>query len=169
MAPFETQLAKLPILQGLEADEFALVTGRFVREQFPKGSRILEEGYGGLKLFVMLEGRIRVYRTMGDTPIVLTTLEPPETFGEISVIDGKPISATVEAESDVVALTLSREDFYEIVQSSCVLRAKLYGNLLRTLCQRLRTTTNQVQDYFAINKALCENESFRQFYKLFTA
>ncbi|MGA9753133.1 MAG: cyclic nucleotide-binding domain-containing protein [Acidobacteriota bacterium] len=168
MAPFETQLAQLPILQGLEPDEFALVTGRFVREQFPRGSRILEEGYGGLKLFVMLEGRIRVYRTMGDTPIVITTLEPPETFGEISIIDGNPISATVEAESDVVVLTLSREDFYEIVQTSCVLQAKLYGNLLRTLCQRLRTTTNQVHDYFAINKALCENESFRQFYKLFT-
>ncbi len=46
-------------------------------------------------------------------------------------------------------------------------RAKVMRNLLREMCGRIRTTTNQVQDYFAINQALCENENFRNFYKLF--
>jgi len=34
------------------------------------------------------------------------------------------------------------------------------------MCQRIRSTTNQVQDYFAINQALCQNENFREFYQL---
>lgn len=161
------KLAQLPLLEGLEPDEFTAIAERFALEQYPAGTRIMEEGYGGLKLYVLVEGKIKVFRNMGTHQILLTTLEPPETFGEISIIDGNPVSASIDAETDVVCLTLNRDDFYEIVGQSWPLQAKIMRNLLKTLCQRLRTTTNQVQDYFAINKALCENESFRNFYKLF--
>jgi CRP-like cAMP-binding protein len=164
---YREELAGLPLLDGLTEEEFALVAGRFSEEQFPAGTPIVEQGYGGFKLYVLMEGRIRVYRTLNGSKVLITTMEKPETFGELSIIDGAPTSATVEAESDAVALTLHRDDFYEILESSAVLEAKIWKNLLRTLCSRLRSTTNQVQDYFAINKALCENESFRSFYKLF--
>lgn len=167
MAERMESLAQLPLLQGLDADEFAAVKARFLREQFPAGTKILEEGYGGLKLFVLMEGRVKVYRSMGRAQLLITTLDPPETFGEISIIDGGPASATIEAETDVVALTLLRDEFYDLLHTSWSLQAKVYRNLLYTMCQRVRATTNQVQDYFAINQALCENENFRKFYKLF--
>ena len=159
-------LAQLPILDGLDADEFLAVAGRFDREQYPAGTRIVEEGYGGLKLFVLVEGRVRVYRTMGANQLLINTLGPPQTFGEISFIDGGPASATVEADTDVVVLTLLKEDFHDLLDHSLALSAKVYRNLLGITCQRIRSTTNQVQDYFAINQALCENENFRKFYKL---
>lgn len=167
MEDVKQKLAQLPLLEGLEPDEFNKIADRFAIEQYPAGTRILEEGYGGIKLYVLIEGKIKVYRNMGTHQILLTTLEPPETFGEISIIDGNPTSASVDAETDVICLTLSRDDFYELISAAWPLQAKVMKNLLKTLCQRLRTTTNQVQDYFAINKALCENESFRNFYKLF--
>lgn len=167
MGEFSQLLVKIPLLQGLEPEEFERVARRFQVENFPSGTTILEQGYGGMKLFVLAEGKTRIYRTLNGSRVVITTLEPPETFGEVSILDGDPASATVEAETDVVVLTLSRDDFYALMESSPDLAAKVFRNLLRTLCQRLRTTTNQVQDYFAINKALCENESFRNFYKLF--
>lgn len=164
---YRKELAGLPLLDGLTQEEFDLVAARFSEEQFPAGTSIVEQGYGGFRLFVLMEGRIRVYRTLNGSKVLITTMEKPETFGELSIIDGAPTSATVEAESDTIALTLNRDDFYEILESSTVLEAKIWKNLLLTLCSRLRSTTDQVQDYFAINKALCENESFRSFYKLF--
>ena len=167
MASPKEPLAQLPLLEGLDADEFLTVTKRLTREQFPAGTRILEEGYGGLKLYVLTEGRVKVFRNMGRSQLLITTLDPPETFGEISMVDGGPASATVEAETDVVALTILRDEFYDLLNSSWELQAKLYRNLIHTMCQRIRATTNQVQDYFAINQALCENENFRKFYKLF--
>ncbi len=167
MGTLTEPLAQLPLLEGLDADEFLAVTGRLTREQYPAGTRILEEGYGGLKLYVLVEGRVKVYRTMGRSQLLITTLDPPETFGEISIIDGGPASATVEAETDVVVMTLLRDEFYDLVNSSWVIQAKIFKNLLHAMCQRVRGTTNQVQDYFAINQALCENENFRKFYKLF--
>jgi CRP/FNR family cyclic AMP-dependent transcriptional regulator len=167
MADAADPLAQLPLLEGLDADEFLSITKRFNREQYPAGTKVLEEGYGGLKLYVLIEGRVKVFRNMGRSQLLITTLDPPETFGEISIIDGGPASATVEAETDVVVLTLMRDDFYDIAHGSWTIQAKLYKNLLHTMCQRIRATTNQVQDYFAINQALCENENFRKFYKLF--
>ena len=160
-------LQKNPLFQDLEADELAELTQRLVHQQFPSGTKILEEGYGGLNLYVLMEGRVKIFRKMGDRQILITTLNPPQTFGEISIIDGEPASATVEAEDDVVVLSLHRDDFYELMDSSWTLQAKVMRNLLREMCGRIRTTTNQVQDYFAINQALCENENFRNFYKLF--
>jgi len=162
-------LTKTYFFENLDADELAEVTKRLVHQQYPAGTKILEEGYGGLNLFILLEGRVKVFRKMGDRQVLITPLVPPQTFGEISVIDGEPASATVEAEDDVVVLALHRDDFYELMDSSWPLQAKIMRNLLREMCRRIRSTTNQVQDYFAINQALCENENFRQFYKLFGA
>jgi CRP-like cAMP-binding protein len=167
MADYAAELARLPILEGITGQDFELIASRFRLETYPAGVKILEQGFGGLKLFVVLEGKIRVFRTMNGSKIVLTTLEAPETFGELSIIDGDPASASVEAETDVKVLTLQRDDFYEALDGAWELQARVWNNLLKTLCRRLRNTTNQVQDYFAINKALCENESFRSFYKLF--
>ncbi len=159
-------LAQLPLLSGLDADEFLAVASRFTREEFSPGTRILEEGFLGLKVYVLVEGRVRIYRRMGGGQLLINTLGPPETFGEISVIDGGPASASVEAETEVVALSLQRDDFHALMDGSLALRAKICKNLLDTMCQRIRSTTNQVQDYFAINQALCDNENFRKFYKL---
>ena len=159
-------LAQLPLLAGLDADEFLDVASHFTREEFSPGARILEEGFVGLKVYVLVGGRVRIYRRMGGSQLLISTLGPPDTFGEISVIDGGPASASVEAETEVVALSLRREDFHDLMDSSPALRAKICNNLLGTMCQRIRSTTNQVQDYFAINQALCDNENFRKFYKL---
>jgi CRP-like cAMP-binding protein len=166
MPTSDEPLAQLPLLAGLDADEFLAVASRFSREEFSPGTRILEENYIGIKLYVLVEGRVRVYRHMGGTQLLINTLGPPETFGEISVIDGGLASASVEAETDVVALSLQNNDFHALMESSVTLRAKVLENLLKTMCQRIRSTTNQVQDYFAINQALCQNENFRKFYQL---
>ncbi len=159
-------LAQLPLLAQLDADEFLAVSNRFEREQFPAGRKILEEGFIGLKIYVLVEGRVKVYRSMGSSQLLINTLGPTEAFGEISLIDGGPASATVEAETDIVTLALSKDAFYGLVDASPVLGRKLYGNLLQIFSQRIRSTTNQVQDYFAINQALCDNENFRKFYKI---
>ena len=167
MPDYTHALSGIHLLQDLDSSEIALITQRMSQENFPSGTRIIDEGYGGLKLFMLLSGRVKILRKMGEKELLITSIEAPQTFGEISIIDGEPASASVEAEGDVVVLTLHRDDFYDLLDSSWTLQAKVWRNLVRELCKRVRSTTNQVQDYFAINQALCENENFRSFYKLF--
>lgn len=161
------KLASLPIFAGLSKAELDLFSERFVQENFPAGTQIIKQGYGGLKIYVLMEGRVEVYKTIDGDKVKITSLEPTEAFGELGVVDGEPASASIDAELDCLTLSLGRDDFYDILQSSRELEAKIWRNLLVALCERLRTTTNQVQDYFGINKALCDNETFRSFYKLF--
>jgi len=161
------KLASLPIFAGLSKAELDLFSERFIKEYFPAGTQIVKQGYGGLKIYVLMEGRVEVYKTVDGDKVKITSLEPTETFGELSVVDGEPASASIDAELDCVTLSLGRDDFYGILESSREVEAKVWRNLLVALCVRLRATTDQVQDYFGINKALCDNETFRSFYKLF--
>lgn len=167
MAEKDPALKDVYFLKDLTAEELGLFRGRAAQEQYPAGTRILEEGFGGLKMFILLQGKVRVLRRLGERELVITLLESPQTFGEISVIDGEPASASVEAETDVVVLALHRDDFFDLLKSHPSLQGKVWHNLVAELCRRVRSTTNQVLDYFAINQALVENENFRNFYKHF--
>lgn len=167
MMDSERALKDVYFLKDLGTEELALFRARATQEQFPAGTRILEEGFGGLKMYFLVEGKVRVLRRLGERELVITILESPQTFGEISVVDGEPASASVEAETDSVALALSRDDFFGVLQGSAPIREKVWRNLALEMCRRVRSTTNQVLDYFAINQALVENENFRNFYKHF--
>lgn len=160
-------LKNLQLLEGLDDDELARFAGKLVRETLSAGTPVLQQGYASDKMYLLLEGRARVLRKMGSAEVLITELDPPQTFGEMGMVDGEPASATVVAGTDLVVLSLRRDDLRELVDSSHALAAKFWRNLARELTRRIRATTNQVQDYFAINQALCENESFREFYKLY--
>lgn len=160
-------LRKLQLLEGLDEEELSRFAGKLVRESVPAGTPVLQQGYASDKMYLLLEGRARVLRKMGSSEVLITELDPPQTFGEMGMVDGEPASATVVAGTDLVVLSLRGDDLRELVDSSSALAAKFWRNLSRELTRRIRATTNQVQDYFAINQALCENESFREFYKLY--
>jgi len=160
-------LKKIQLLEGLGEADISLFAGRLAREVVPEGTAVLQQGYASDKMYVLLEGRARVLRKMGTREVLITELDPPQTFGEMGMVDGEPASATVVAGTDLVVLSLRRDDLRELVESSPALAAAFWHNLSRALTRRIRATTNQVQDYFAINQALCENESFREFYKLY--
>ena len=164
--PIDT-LKRIHLFEGLTENELALVAMKLRRESFAPGTAIIQQGASGARMFILLEGRARVLRKLGDTQVLITELEHPQTFGEMGIIDGEPASATVEALGNLTALALSMDDFLELLASSTQLEAKLWRNLARELTRRIRSTTNQVQDYFAINQSLCENDRFREFYKLY--
>jgi CRP/FNR family cyclic AMP-dependent transcriptional regulator len=160
-------LKHIHLLQGLDEPEFALLAAKLQHETFPVGTAVLRQGYASDRMYILLEGRASVLRKMGSTTVLITELEPTQTFGEMGMVDGELASATVEAVSDLQVLSISRGDFESALESSPALQAKIWRNLARELTRRIRSTTNQVQDYFAINQALCENDSFREFYKLY--
>ncbi len=167
MADAAETLLRIPLFAELDVDEMAQVGARLQRERFAGGTPILQQGFASDKMYLLVEGRVRVLRKMGAGEVVITELDPTQSFGEMGIIDGEPASATVAAAGDVEVFSLRRQDFQELLDSSLHLQAKLWRNLARELTRRIRSTTNQVQDYVAINQALCENDTFRQFYKLY--
>jgi len=94
----------------------------------------------------------------------LTELEAGDFFGEMSLIDDYPISATVNTAEDSVLFKISADDFKAVIRIDTDLSAKLWEALARCLSDRIRKTSDIVRNYYGLSKALCENEEFRALY-----
>ena len=90
------QLRSVPLFAGLKDRELKDILGR-TREVEHTGGEIVEEGPKGVGFHLILEGSAAVLQH-GQ---VRRTLGPGDYFGEISMIDGKPRSATVRPEGPV--------------------------------------------------------------------
>ncbi len=153
------------LFKDLEAEEFAKLMSEFTVENHPPQSQILVEGFSVLKLYLLQEGQVKVIRDVGSREILIATFAPPHIFGELGVIDGGAASATVETLTDVVVLSIERDTFLKVLDESPLIGSIVWRNLCFELTRRLRRTTNQLQDLFSLNKALCENPDFMEFYK----
>jgi len=107
------------------------------RRRFAAGQIIFYMGDGGGSLYIISKGRVKVAipSPEGDE-IILAILSEGEILGELSLIDGKPRSATVEAIEETEVYSLRREDFLDFLRS----RFEVVLQVLEMLSQRLRET-----------------------------
>lgn len=96
----------------------------------PAGKEVAAEGSAGVAFHVILEGSATVSKGGRE----LRTLGPGDSFGEISMIDGKPRSATVTAVEPLKALAIPHLNFMRVVDED----PSFARYLLTTLCARLR-------------------------------
>ena len=96
----------------------------------PEGKDITEEGGGAAGFHLIRSGTVSV--TVGGNP--RPDLGPGDYFGEISMIDGKPRSATVNATSPVTTISLASWAFHPILDE----HPEVSKELLKVMCARLR-------------------------------
>jgi CRP/FNR family transcriptional regulator, cyclic AMP receptor protein len=109
---------------------------------FPAGEAIVREGEFGATLYVIRSGQVDVVRGAdGVEPVVLATLGPGEFFGELSVFDTGPRSATVVAREETDTIVIGHAALLRLVQR----HPELGVALLRTLCRRLRTANDLLE------------------------
>jgi len=111
--------------------------------RYAAGETIFLKGSPGTGMMAVLSGRVRISApSRQGKEIVLNVIESGEVFGEIAMLDGGERSADATALSECELLVLERRDvigFLETNPKACL-------KLLETLCQRLRRTTEQVED-----------------------
>lgn len=131
MSPaLEDTLAAVDIFAGLSRRQIKKLVGAGKEVRSGPGKAIATEGLGALAFHVILEGTAQV-SLAGSS---LRELGPGDYFGEISMIDGKPRSATVAATSDLTTFAIPHNQFADLVQRD----AELASALLTSLCSRLR-------------------------------
>lgn len=116
MAP-DTPLSRIPLFARLDAAEQAALLARMTRRAVAPQEVVFWIGDPGDALYVIDQGRVVI--TAPDqrgNHLVLDTLGPGGVFGEISLLDGGPRTATVRALTDVSLLGLSRESFHEFLR-----------------------------------------------------
>lgn len=137
--PVAEFLSQLPVLTGIDADAREFLAGLVREEHFEAGDVIVAEGQPGHRMAFVVAGTVKVVKSGdGDGAVVLAEMGPGEFFGEMSLVESLPRSASVVAETVVTVYTLSGVDFYRLYRH----RPDQYGivllNLARDLARRLR-------------------------------
>ena len=110
---------------------------------FPAGETIIREGEFGATLYVIRSGRVDVVRDSGrSSGVVLASLGPGEFFGELSLFDAGPRSATVVATEDTETVVLSHAGVLQLVKR----HPEVATALLKSLSRRLRTADNLLEN-----------------------
>ena len=107
-------LAQVPLLAGMPSRFLKRLGDKVDEQRFMEGATIVRQGEPGDTFYVIVEGEAKVKDPNGRT---LSRLIPGDFFGEISLMDGGPRTATVVAETHLTALALSRKDFGALLQS----------------------------------------------------
>ena len=123
-------LRKIPLFSRLSQRQLNTVAKYADVVERRKGAVLAKQGTQGMEAILIVDGRARVE---GDGKAI-AELGPGDVVGEMSVIDGKPRSATVIAATRMNLLVLHRRDFVSLLETVPGLQRKL----LVTLCERVR-------------------------------
>lgn len=113
---FTGSVPKSPLFEHLSAEEREAVVREMVLEQFDEGDIVITEGEGGSSLYVMVSGEVKVFSRgpKGDN-VYLAKLGEGDFFGEVSILTGRPRTATITASQRSELLRLDKEKLDEIV------------------------------------------------------
>jgi len=115
-------LAQVPLFSNLSPRHVRRLADRCEEHRYMEGASIVREGDKGDTFFVVQEGQARVVNRNGR---VLNRVYPGDFFGEISLLDGGPRTATVVAETPMLLLGLSRTAFRDVLETEPAVAVKL--------------------------------------------
>ncbi len=105
-------IRRVPLFAMLNAAQADWVAKAVQKRRFKRGEVLVQQGQKSDSLAILLSGRARVFTTdPRGREVILATLQAGDFVGEMSMIDGKPHSATVRAEAQADALLLGRSEF----------------------------------------------------------
>lgn len=158
-------LAQIPLFEGLGDDDRSALAERLTERRFAKGAAVFAKGDTGSSMYIVLSGACEIFLPAPDdatdTPrVVLKDVRTGEYFGELSLFDDKPRSASVEAVVDTVLLELTRAELGAHLQKS---KDAAFA-ILSEMSERLRETNALLSQRAAkdVVKEIEENLSWGQ-------
>ena len=130
-------LRHVPLLSNMETSELIQVASIAREVTYPAGTRIIQQGEHGDHMFLIVDGEVLIQR--GEMP--LKTLGPRDFFGEMSIIDGEPRSASATAVTDCLLLRIDKEDFQGLLSTY----NSATVSVVRALNQRLRAVLSDLE------------------------
>jgi CRP/FNR family transcriptional regulator, cyclic AMP receptor protein len=123
-------LAQVRLFSTLNKKQLSLVGKASDEVRVPAGKALVSEGTAGHEFYLILEGQAIVRR--GGRRVAM--LGPGQYFGELSLLDRGPRTATVVADTDMALLVLGQREFAAILESVPIVAHKL----LEAMAHRLR-------------------------------
>lgn len=135
-------LKRIPLFSDLTEHELKSLIASGGRRKYPAKNILFQEGEPGDFLLVILSGKVKVLLTGKDgQEYILSLLGQGSFFGEMSLLESAPRSATVMTMEPSEFLRIGGQEFGELLQRNSTIALKI----LKHLSQRLRRTNEQVR------------------------
>lgn len=143
MEGVQDTLARAGIFQGVDPDAVAALINDMDTVDFPKGTTIFDEGEPGDRLYIIVEGKIKLARHAPDgRENLLSVMGPSDMFGELSIFDPGPRTSSAVCVTDVTCATMDSTMLREWIDN----HPEISQQLLRVLARRLRRTNASLAD-----------------------
>ncbi len=116
---------------------------------YSAGTILFEENDPGSRMFVIRSGRVRIFRRVGGSEIVLAFLGPGDFFGEMALLESLPRSASAEVVEDARLIEVDGDTFEEMIRSNTEIAVRI----MRKLASRLRESDRRA-DHLLVESAL---------------
>lgn len=136
------ELRETELFTDMTDADVAGLAGRCHRQSFKAGSTILRANEPGAALYTVLAGEVRIFTISPDgKEITFCIIEPGDFFGELSLIDDDPRSASAVAFEDTELMIIHKKDFLDILRKHPEIGLKI----MRQLVRRLRSTDRHLE------------------------
>ncbi|NUM49075.1 MAG: Crp/Fnr family transcriptional regulator [Anaerolineales bacterium] len=135
-------LRTIPLFASLSPNDLADVSHRMTKHKYPSGATLFYQDTPGAMLFIIETGSVRVFGIgLTGQEHTFNTFGPGEIFGELSLLDGRPRSASAITMSPSVIWMLSKGDF-DLLLERCPTFSR---SLIVLLAERVRTAASHVE------------------------
>lgn len=134
-------LADAPLFRGVDLNDVDALVSQLRPVEFPCRHVFFEQGESGQRLYMVISGKVKLCRRAADgRESLFAVVGPSDMFGELSVFDPGPRTASATAITDVYAAPLERD----VMQAWIADRPMIAERLLRVLARRLRRTDHEL-------------------------
>ncbi len=136
-------LRKAPLFEALDEEGAAALRASVSEVRLGRGQTLFSEGDEGDRLYVVLSGKVKLTRAAVDgRENLLSVLGPSEMFGELSLFDPRPRTASAVAVTDTVLAGLGHDDLRPFIAD----QPQVALTLLKALATRMRRTNDVMSD-----------------------
>ena len=135
-------LSQLFLFEGLQFSALQRISLFVQQVSFARGDEVVRQGEDGQTLFAVIEGELKVSRD----DVELTSLYSGDHFGELSLADTRPRSATVTAVTDGRMVVIDRNNLDKLTRREPSLGTHILWNLLSGVSSRLRATSARLTE-----------------------
>lgn len=133
----------IPLFQNLPEPSLKMLQGILTEKEFLKGENIFSEGYESNGFYIIMRGRVKVYKLSPEgKEQILHIVSPKELLGAVSAFAGNPYPAHADAMEKTKALFFPRKDFLALVRKE----PSVAMNMMANLAMRLQHFTRMIED-----------------------
>ncbi len=143
MENFLNLISAIPLFNGLPGEQLDAIQKIALEKRYNKGQTIFSEGDKTTGFFVIVEGRVKIYKVSSEgKEQILHIFEAGQSFGEVTVFTGQQMPANAQTLAKTHLLLFARNAFVDLVTSN----PSLALNLLAIMSKKLRQFAAQIEN-----------------------